>query len=110
MELITGGRYQGKKEYAENVLGYAQENIICDFNETVKDMLSKGLDPALYVDDILKNRQDAAVIAEETGCGIIPSDPKEREYRTAVGRLVCALSENAEHVYRVTAGLGIRLK
>lgn len=110
MELITGGRYQGKKEFAETGLGVSNENIISDFNETVKKLLEEGRDPYKYVEDIIKNRPDAVVIADEVGCGIIPADEKEREYRQIAGRLVCILSENSEHVYRVVAGLGIKLK
>ena len=110
MELITGGIYQGKKEYALNVLKVPEKNIIDNFNETVKELLSDGKDPDFYIDDILKNHPDAVIIVDEVGCGIIPLDKTERNYRVVLGRLTCTLSENAEHVYRVTAGLGIKLK
>ena len=110
MELITGGRYQGKKEFARNELGASEENIISNFNEIVKKILEEGKVPYIYVEDIIKNRPDCVVIADEVGCGIIPADEKERLYRQITGRLVCVLSENSEHVYRVVAGLGIKLK
>lgn len=110
MELITGGIYQGKREYAVNTLHIPQENIIDDFNDTVREMLLKGEDVNAWLDALVKARPQCAVIVDEVGCGIVPPDPKEREYRMVLGRLACVLSERAEHVYRVVAGLGIRLK
>ena len=41
--------------------------------------------------------------ADETGIN-------DREYREAVGRACCCLGEEAEEVWRVTAGIGQRIK
>ena len=49
-------------------------------------------------------------ISDEVGCGIVPMDAFDREYREAVGRACCCLGEEAEEVWRVTAGIGQRIK
>ena len=50
------------------------------------------------------------VIATEVGCGVVPTDPVERERREAAGRLSCLLAERAETVVRVCCGLPQLLK
>ena len=50
------------------------------------------------------------VIATETGCGVIPLDPRERRNREAAGRLSCLLAERAETVVRICCGIPQVLK
>ena len=54
--------------------------------------------------------QKEVVIATETGCGVIPLDPRERRNREAAGRLSCLLAERAETVVRVCCGIPQVLK
>ena len=54
--------------------------------------------------------QKEVVIATETGCGVIPLDPRERRNREAAGRLSCLLAERAEIVVRVCCGIPQVLK
>ena len=133
MVLITGGKYQGKREFAENILKIPQEKIIDDLNEKVMENVRKETAPEELVESVraegapeepvenVRSKsaleeliegipEDSAVIIDETGCGIIPADPIEREYREMMGRIGCLLSERAESVYRVAAGLGLQLK
>ena len=110
MVLITGGKYQGKREYAKEALGADDKDIIDDVNENVRRLCSDRSGTGEYLARLLKDYPDAFVIADEEGCGIIPLDDFEREYREVLGRFICALSKEAEHVYRVCAGLGIKLK
>ena len=50
------------------------------------------------------------LICDEVGSGVVPTDPEDRAWREAVGRICCELAPHAEAVYRVTCGLGMRLK
>jgi len=50
------------------------------------------------------------IICDELGCGIIPLDASDRQYREDVGRIMCSLAEKAGHVYRVICGIGQKLK
>ena len=54
--------------------------------------------------------QKEVVIATETGCGVIPLDPRERRNREAAGRLSCLLAKRAETVVRVCCGIPQVLK
>lgn len=54
--------------------------------------------------------QKEVVIATETGCGVIPIDPRERRNREAAGRLSCLLAERAQTVVRVCCGIPQVLK
>lgn len=47
-----------------------------------------------------------AVLLREVGCGIVPVDAGEREWRERAGRLGCLLAAEAEAVVRVTCGIG----
>ena len=133
MVLITGGKYQGKREFAVNILKIPQEKIIDDLNEKVMERvraenMSGELIESVRAESVSEELiesvraestpeeliegipEDSAVIIDETGCGIIPVDPVERKYREKMGRIGILLSERAESVYRVAAGLGIKLK
>ena len=50
------------------------------------------------------------IICDETGCGLVPVDAFEREYREAAGRICTVLAEHADEVYRVVCGIGMRIK
>ena len=54
--------------------------------------------------------QKEVVIATETGCGVIPLDPRERRNREAAGRLSCLLAERADTVVRICCGIPQVLK
>lgn len=45
------------------------------------------------------------VTASETGCGVVPMDPEERQQREAAGRLACLLAARAKAVVRVFCGI-----
>ena len=48
--------------------------------------------------------------ADEIGCGIVPLDPFEREYRERAGRFCQRAAAQAQEVYRVLCGLEMRIK
>ena len=51
-----------------------------------------------------------SIICDEVGCGITPLDRTDRDWRERVGRLCCRLAAEADEVYRVHCGLGVRIK
>lgn len=53
---------------------------------------------------------DSVVICDEVGCGVTPLDRMDRDWREMVGRICCTLAVEAEAVYRVHCGLGVRIK
>jgi adenosylcobinamide kinase/adenosylcobinamide-phosphate guanylyltransferase len=50
------------------------------------------------------------VISDETGNGIVPADAEDRRVRETTGRLCCRIAQNADEVYRVFAGIPVKIK
>lgn len=48
--------------------------------------------------------------ADEVGCGIVPMEKSERDYREAVGHAGQMLAAAAAEVYRVQCGIAARIK
>ena len=113
MVLILGGFGAGKRTYMKS-LGYTDADmsndpyapapVLVDLETAVK------ADPASSAALLPPLRAKAFVLCREVGSGVIPMDPKEREWREATGRLCCALAKEATAVVRVVAGIPIALK
>ena len=103
MVLIVGGMAQGKLEFARRELGVASwsegalgaEDCVHGLHRVIRAMPEH---PA------------GVLICDEVGCGVTPLDRADRDWRELVGRVCCELAEQAEAVYRVRCGLGVRLK
>ena len=54
--------------------------------------------------------RDRVLTADEIGCGIVPLDPFERDYREREGRFCQRAAAQAREVYRILCGLEMRLK
>ena len=125
MRLVTGGCFQGKLDFAKQF--YAGEPIVADgarcetkeaikgdilfhFHEMVKQTLVKGDDPFALADELIEKGSHLTIVVNELGCGIVPTDAFDREYRETVGRICCILSKHALEVYRVSCGIGIKMK
>ena len=91
MVLIVGGMAQGKLDFARRELGVTA--------------WSEG---TLGEADCVRNLQQ--VICDEVGCGVTPLAREDRDWREQVGRTCCRLAAEAEAVYRVYCGLGVRIK
>ena len=50
------------------------------------------------------------IVCREVGCGIVPMDAFEREYRETVGRVCTELAAMSEEVHRVLCGVGTVIK
>ena len=124
MKFITGGVYQGKLEYAKKLYPSAewtdgagcslQEILSCGavdhFHLFVRRWLQEGKTPQELIRAILDKNRDLIIVCDEIGCGLVPTDAFEREYRESVGRICTQLVEYADEVYRVTCGIGGRLR
>ena len=125
MELIIGGAYQGKTEYAKAAFGLNDGDIfVCDKDGSIdfsKRCISHiecfsfwcvehGIEPADYFFEHAENAENLIVISDDISCGVVPIDKTERAWREANGRLLIRLSKESEHVTRVFCGLSQRLK
>lgn len=118
MELIIGGAYQGKLDYAKSQLRIS-ESEICDCSREKIDFSKRCLyhyEQYLYACALagetpaLPARGDAVVIADDISCGVVPIDDTVRAWRELCGRTLTAIASKSETVTRLYCGIPKRLK
>lgn len=126
MRLVTGGAWQGQKEWVIRQWSIPEKDIVdgADCGDTelnhvlavdhfhllVKRWMKAGTDTETEMETVLKNNPDLVIITDEIGCGIVPVDKDERDYREVHGRICCRLAERADEVVRIYCGMGQRIK
>ncbi|MBQ3276388.1 MAG: bifunctional adenosylcobinamide kinase/adenosylcobinamide-phosphate guanylyltransferase [Oscillospiraceae bacterium] len=119
MDLIIGGAFQGKLDYARNAFGLREEEIVtctpdsepdwnarclCRVEDYVLDCVRRGVSPEE------KFRPDAVLVGRDIFCGVVPIDPEERAWREETGRSDSRLSRGADSVTRLFCGIPQKLK
>lgn len=126
MLLITGGAYQGKMEYALTIKKIDKKDVldgeICEFEELlekpmvtqfhlwIKRMLSQEKDVNELVEQIIQRNPEIIILVNELGCGVVPVDAFDRNYREITGRICCRIAKEAKEVHRVMCGIGTVIK
>ncbi len=131
MILITGGAYQGKTAFAKEILlgkyGEASEWAIADGADAdEKDMktarlitnvhlwiarlLKEGKDPYAEAEKLIGENPEVILVVNELGCGVVPVDAFDRSWREATGRICCLFAKESRAVYRVTCGIGTKIR
>lgn len=109
MILVVGGAYQGKTDFVRHTLGIEEKNTLFNVHDIIRDRLERGEDPEQILDIIEDNNIDA-VTADEIGMGIVPMDKADRIWRERTGRIICRIAAKADTVYRLCAGIPMRIK
>ena len=122
MRLIIGGKGQGKREYAASAYNIAPGEIsgslegaktarvLYGLEEEIARCLREGIDPEPLVEELCRSNPDIIIICRELGCGVVPMERFDREWRERTGRICCELAKTAESVERVLCGLPMRIK
>jgi len=116
MILITGGAWQGKKTFADALArqeieaGKSETQVVADLHETIAETMREGKDPYALVAELTEKNPDLIITVNELGCGIVPVDAFDREWRETTGRISCLLAGKAERVYRVNCGIAMEIK
>lgn len=124
VKIITGGAYQGKLAYARRLYpGMSWTDgkscgldeigtcsAVYAFHEFVKRWMEAGRSSAELTALLLEEKKERIIVCDEIGCGLVPVDAFEREYREETGRIMTALAERAERVDRVVCGIGTRIR
>ena len=126
MIFIVGGAYQGKRKYAALKYNISEKVIlngsVCDiddvynavciseYHELVKRLICSGISPEKFTNDLIEKNKNAVIIMNEIGCGIVPIDRKEREWREAAGRCGCIIASGSETVIRIVCGMPHEIK
>ncbi len=115
MDLILGGAYQGKLTWAAERYGFGAGDVC--------DLAREPVRPARCYTHLeaLTEKQDGqkalplllaaeVVISREIGCGVVPMERQQRQWRERHGKLLRRLAEESGHVYRIFCGLKEDLK
>ena len=119
MRFVVGGRASGKSEYVKNKYGAAEipdadfNNIMTaravkNFHLFMRENMNENI--RALVDEICEKNHDIIIISDEIGCGVVPSDDFEREWRERAGRANCYIADRADEVVRVVCGIGTVIK
>ncbi len=119
MDLIIGGAYQGKLDYAKTEYSLADSDIYTCTNDKDLDLSKRCIyhfeEYLLYcyrngITPLLDFDEDKIVIMNDIFCGVVPIDTEIRGWREFCGRSVSALTKKADGVTRIFCGLSQRLK
>ena len=117
MILVIGGMGQGKLAAVLRNTEYTEKDVTCtpgvgkpvlnDLQEAVRSALAEGKTQEQILAELAGH---AVIISDEVGCGVVPVERFEREWRETVGRICCLLAKNAEQVVRLFCGVPMVLK
>ena len=112
MILIIGGAGQGKLDYVLQKTGYGPAQVARTPEEARTRPVFAGLEdwPELDEAALLEANPDVILICDEVGCGVVPMEAFERQYREITGRILCGIAKKADTVYRVMAGIPVKIK
>ena len=106
MVLVVGGMHQGKYAFAKSL----SEDVVKDLHVEIRRCMERGEDPWKLMEQVRSAHKNGVITMAELGCGLIPVDAFDRDYRETVGRISCELAKHADAVYRVCCGIATRLK
>ena len=124
MEMIIGGAFQGKSDYAKEKYPdicwkkggeLNQEQLmkaegVLDFQEFIRRELKEEHDLTGLADRLARENPDVVLVSQEVGYGVVPMDAFDRKYREAVGRVCTELAVKSRKVTRVVCGIGTVIK
>ncbi len=110
MILVIGGTFQGKKEFAKELAGKKKLRVVNLFQNQIQKILEEGENVEIYIRRFLEKNPRTIIVMDEVGAGVVPVEWSDREYREAVGLAGQLLAREAEEVYRVVCGIGVRIK
>lgn len=105
MKLYIGGAYQGQEILARRENPSAE--IVADFHLLLKNHAGN---PHTFAEIFIREHPNAVVVADEIGCGVVPTDADERAWRERAGRALCDIAAYSDAVVRVSCGIGVKIK
>lgn len=125
MRLIIGGTASGKLSRIHE-LGYRDADILdCTkqggFDKTdckvlyklnflIDRSMKEGLSPKQAVATLIASSPLEVIVCDEVGCGVVPLNRYERDFRECVGRICCEIAASASIVERVYCGIAMVIK
>ncbi|EXG87233.1 adenosyl cobinamide kinase/adenosyl cobinamide phosphate guanylyltransferase [Clostridium sp. ASBs410] len=84
--------------------------IIHGLHEYIRRLLKEGKSVDAFLDEVQRQNPDVIITSDELGCGIVPFDPADREWREASGRASVRLARISREVYRMVCGIATQIK
>ena len=126
MNLIIGGAFQGKLDYAREKYHFTDEDIyLCDENtpeidfsrtcinhveEFVLACVRQEQDPVAYFKKHWEDLRDKTLICMDISSGVVPLGKEMRLWRNENGKVCQYLTREAGSVVRIFCGLEQKLK
>ncbi len=126
MRMVIGGRAQGKLAYLlrNTGMGFFQvcdggtcpldqlpeAPVVYNLHLLIRRLMEVGRDPADFITQLVEQNPDLCIVTDEVGCGVVPVDPFQRQWRETTGRICCRLAQQAQRVDRVYAGVPVTIK
>ena len=114
--LMADGNAQARSKTPEDLSGESFVSRLLDGKRflvncqgLVRQALERGEDVGETIRQVLEARLELITL-DEVGCGIVPLERSERVYREAVGTAGQILADSAREVYRMTAGIAMRIR
>nr|MCR5263880.1 cobalamin biosynthesis protein CobU [Clostridiales bacterium] len=116
MDLIIGGAYQGKLDYAKKAFGVSGDEIYtcsedADINFSLRCVdrieeytlwcVRNGADAVERFMTDKEKWKDSILICQDIFCGVVPMGADMRAWRDMTGKLCAYLSSEAESVTRM---------
>ena len=110
MILIIGGSYQGKTLFARE--NFPNRKYFNQLHLFIKKHLEEGKDKDFILQEIKDSisQGEWVIISDEIGNGVVPLEAEDRIFREVTGSILISLAKDASEVYRVTCGIGQRIK
>ncbi len=84
--------------------------IIHGLHEYIRRLLKEGKSVDVFLEEIQRQNPDVIITSDELGCGIVPFDPADREWREVSGRAAVRLAQISRKVYRMVCGIATQIK
>lgn len=84
--------------------------IILKFHLWIRRLMKEETDPYVRVKELLQENPGVIITFDQVGCGVVPMDSFEREFREHAGRIGCLLADQAKEVYLVNCGIAKKIK
>lgn len=123
MIMITGGAYQGKKDFAKtrfdceilngdncDLKSVFTAKCVSNYHQLVKRLVENGDDVVSYTERLCRENPNLIVIINEIGCGIVPLEKSDRIWREQVGRAGSLIAKNSDTVVRLICGIPTVIK